>query len=1392
MKLKDISRTATFAWDLTSSASPLLATGAVAGALDESFSNESQLEIWQPDFGNVQGIKLGGQGSGPQGSITVGSRFNRLAWSSSLPQYTRGVLAAGMETGEVNVYDPHKILNAAAAEESRIFSSDRHTGPVRGLDFNPIQKNLLLTGSVNAELYIYDLNNPGSAPVIPGPPSTKLNEITSLQWNTTTARIFAASSSSGFTSVWDVKAGKEIVSLQYGGGAAKGTEAFGGMTGLQLGKRRGMSDATRLITASEDDESPIIMLWDLRNTRAPERILNGHHKGVLSVSWCKQDADLLLSCGKDNRTLCWNPQTGEIIGELPASSDWSFQTAWCPRNPDLLATASFDGHIGIHSLQTTQVSSQQSQDLNDAVTADDVFGALGKQEREDETVNVLSLKQPAKWLRRPVSASFGFGGTLASTSNLPGASGKHQSGVVHLRTIVTEEEIIDLSDTLSQITGDKEKVEEFCERQASRPGAALAWKTLRTIFKAKSRQELLELLGFSKEEVERQVAEAMKKYGVGKLPALNGEMEPTISISQPDLESENGGDDDDTPPASAKSEATPSEPSVASPTSKGAESVKDSESGLFPDDAPGTPAAAAADFFSSMSSSVLRNPLLDHIIPHRQPDVPDSSIAATVGSRPSSVRSEAIQENTFRIYPSGESDIDRLVTQALVVGDFQSAVDICLATERYADALLLAVRGGSDLLASTQKAYFAKRTGKVPFLRIFQSIITEDLIDIVQNADLTEWKVAFAVIATFSKDAEFPGLAEQLGQRLQYRWQMLAGSDSPEAKTSSRTAREDATFCYLAARRLEKLIPIWVDELHEEEEASEKTKYSAHAHALHGFIEKVTVFAVGSGYVDEDLMRPTENVETAEAGARSYKLSALYDRYYEYADLLVNQGLVELAARYVQMTPPDYKGTGTASELDKARDRILRAASEAPSALTAASQIVKPVVATQTAPVPSVPSYVPPTPTQATYSTSAYTAPPAPTTNSFPATSAAYAPSQSLGYQPAPQTYAPADASPYAPSGYQPSSYANGYDPQPQGYGVPTGGMYNATPQHSNNLAPPPRAGSVTGPTTNPSPSPLPAAQRRDMPGWNDAPSLSGPPKRPQSAMKDASKPAPIMSPFPMSESAPLSTPSGPPMSTLSPPPRGQPGVLPPPPKGGPRPPSAQAVAHAAQQQRQPSGPPQIRPPPQVRPPPSGVRAGPPPGTLAGPPPQRVLSPLGPQGRMASPLAQSVRPPPTVGQMSAGPPPGHGQRIAGPPPPGRTSSVVSARPPSVPPAPAAPVTPAKPTYPPGDRTHISSEAKPIYEVLSVEMVRVKGMNVPPQVKKIVEDTERRLNILFDGLNNDTVPKEAVEQMLQISKAMMARDANGALAMHVELMTNATGDVTVWATGVRQLIRLGLA
>ena len=183
------------------------------------------------------------------------------------------------------------------------------------------------------------------------------------------------------------------------------------------------------------------MLWDLRNWKEPEKvrscsqsqkkgfeltpceqIMTGHEKGILSLSWCAQDSDLLLSSGKDGRTIAWNPTSGDIVAEVRTdwlayppptnasaqvtpSSNWSFDVQWCPRNPSMLTTASLDGKISVQSIQSTAAPpAQPSDELSSLAPGVDGAGIF-EQAISANAANypTKSLSQHPKWLRRPSS-----------------------------------------------------------------------------------------------------------------------------------------------------------------------------------------------------------------------------------------------------------------------------------------------------------------------------------------------------------------------------------------------------------------------------------------------------------------------------------------------------------------------------------------------------------------------------------------------------------------------------------------------------------------------------------------------------------------------------------------------------------------------------------------------------------------------------------------------------------------------------------------------------------------------------------------------------------------------------------------------------------------------------
>ena len=1128
------------------------------------------------------------------------TRFNRLTWGYIHSSRPKGVLAGGFENGELALWDAEKVLSSSG--DAEILRNNQHTGPVRGLDFNSVQTNLLASGATNGEIFIWDLANP-SRPYSPGARSNKLDEITALAWNAKVPQILATSSNSGNTVVWDLKGKREVAVLSYGGSGAGGAGGMGsmGMNGSTSG-RRGVGavcwhpeQPTRLVTSSEDDNNPVIMVWNLRNALAPELILSGHSKGILSMSWCKQDEDLLVSCGKDNRTILWNPQTGEMVGELPSSSNWTFDVQWSPRNPDLLATASFDGKIGVHSLQAISANDEaaaaaaaaqaQAQSAGDGA---DFFNNMPTAVAQPG----VSLKQPPKWLRRPVSATFAFGGQLVSVANLTGPTGKVQSSVVHTRDVVTEPTIVERAHRLQDALANQ-SLADFCDEKSkeadhARPDDATNWKALQTLFKADSRDELVTLLGFSKQDVADKVAKAVASFKE-KSGAAN------ITTAAEDTEAEETATAAAAAAAAAATAAS-AEPVESETTTEAAttEAAKE-EPGLFGDAsaAPGS-AAASADFFGQIGTEgdAPKSALPSHLADTSIGGVP--SAAATHGSAGisragSRAGSDITKPSTFRIYPSNESEADRLITRALVLGDFESAVSLCISADRFADAILLAVRGGEDLLAKTQKLYFEQRTTSTPYLRLYQSIVSDDLADVVQNADLAEWEEIFVVLCTFARSEDFGNLAEQLGQRLEMQY----------IQAKSKDARKNAVMCYLAAGKLEKVASIWIDEMKEEEELLRSGQaedagglYGAHAEALQTFIEKTIVFQHAVGYVDTDLQQPTGDAYVAENGLRVYKLASLYDRLQEYVDLLADQGLISPALSFVNQIPADYRGARSTAQDNAsthARERLQHASLSRPSESAQASS----AAATNSLPAAAQ---------SQNYASNAY----APVQPSVPAAAPVAAADP---YSQAANPFGMPAAQPYqsAQQTYDPYGYGA---PQQQTWAPPQS-MVPAPPQPAS-IAPPPAAN-----LNQPLPPP-PPIKRDTGTGWNDVPMSMSNPRRTTSAM--GSKAQAITSPFPNAPApAPYGTqqPTGPPQGPPrgSTPSRGTFTSPPPPPQAG---------GFAMQGQR---------PNVQVGAPPAGRGAG------APPPPQGMArAPSAGPGRPGMPPQQ----PSQMQQQSGpyGPPPG--------------------------------------------------------------------------------------------------------------------------------------------------------
>jgi protein transport protein SEC31 len=826
---------------------------------------------------------------------------------------------------------------------------------------------------------------------------------------------------------------------------------------------------------------------------------------VLSVSWCHLDHDLLLSCGKDNRTILWNPQIPKVLGEFPIASTWAFETQWCPQNPDILANATFEGKIAVHRLQSTLSKSEVNGGQPGG--GEDFFS-----QRQYVSEGGFELKQAPKWLQVPCSASFGFGGSLVSVKNIKG------KGDVKINKYISEPKISENASEFEEAirTADWKA---FCEKQiekASNDSEKGNWELLRILFNEEPKKELIEYLG-------------VKDVEVDGLAQKIGDVKPEESEPEVKLEK-------------ADSEVTAIE---AAPKNNRLSRIFGSEKD---------------DFLSQLTTTP-----------------------------------EIRSYENFSITSSTDSESDKSITQAILFGHFDQAVDICLKEDRLSDAFVLATLGDKSIQKKVQDAYFSRNSHRASYLRLLQNVIESNLWDVAEHADLSGWKQILVSFCTFAKsDDDFSGLCELLGQRLE-----------KENKV------EDAKVCYMAGKKLDRMVNIWIAEAEIQEKEQLKTAqndsaFSIHARALQGFVEKVTVF------------KQTK-------GATSGDLKPLYDKYTEFVEIVASQGNLTVAQKYIDLLP----GENEAVKSVKNRLSIAMATRQAPA------------TSTKTVPIMTTPGRrgvqpIPPT---------------------FPANQ--YTPAQpnlasSSQWHPGTQPPAPAPPSGLPPK--RPSQYVPAPATTPQYPPAPTTTSYNqyAPPSQFNQYTP---GLQPTNPILSRVADLPPPPPKKTGENWNDPPMLPNPIRARTPIAPMVKPPSPFTGTSPVPSPNMAKPPSGPPPASAKPPQRVK------------SPPVTQTGSTAQFPPRQVSL--SQSPPAPAPPPPSGPPSRPPQSTFTPPPPRNAQPP--PRSSSAANARPQYAPSP-MQQQNSFPPPGQPSSQYAPPP-GRSQYAPAVSPVEAPSAPPVKPTP---------------------------------------------------------------------------------------------------------------------
>ncbi|CRG98709.1 protein transport protein SEC31, putative [Plasmodium relictum] len=796
--------------------------------LDINLNNDSRnIEIVNKlNFEEALKIENDGNNNGSSEYVTCFEwiNSNNFLETEHEEELSKGIIVGGLTNGDIVLLNP-QILFEKKNNDYENFILNKvnvHENSINCLEFNRHKNYLIATGGSDGQLFITDIENIYSPTSYdPYLEKNNLQKINCLNWNRKVSHILATSSNNGNTVIWDLKIKKSAVSFRDPHNRTK-TSSLCWLA----------NQPTQILVSYDDDRNPCLQLWDLRNSSYPIKEIIGHSKGINNICFSNIDTNLLLSSGKDI-TKCWylNNNNFDIFNEINNSTN-NIYSKWSPFIPDIFASST--------NMDTIQINS-----INNG--------------------NKMTTKYIPNFYRKESGICFGFGGKICCFNNnsISSSSGSFPNSsiqniqknipnnedneinrmknkkfenkfLIKCHIYPTEMELISEADNFEKYITNGNYIE-FCESKIMKSDddhEKLTWKILQLLCTSQ-KSEIVKELGYDINNIIKKIM-----YDIGKQPGFIFKNIIDKDINNNDI-SNNLNEDNDRDYNNSTSRSNLMNDNHLSPSHLSDNNQK--MNGSFDVD--------PEKFFRELGEKTENEKSKEKLSIQNNSENEDDYN--------SNSRDDHLDNK--RTSSEWNSGIESIIKECVLVGNIETAVELCLHKNRMADALLLASFGGDQLWHKTKTIYINKQNDN--FLRNINYILDNKLDLLVNNIDLSSWGEALSILCTYAiNNPNFNNLCETLAKRLQ------------NEKFDIRAA----SICYLCACNFSETVEIW---------NNMPSKKGSLLNVLQDLVEKMTVLKM---VIKFDQYNPIMN-----------------QKINQYAELLANSGRLKAAMTFLCLIQDD-------------------------------------------------------------------------------------------------------------------------------------------------------------------------------------------------------------------------------------------------------------------------------------------------------------------------------------------------------------------------------------------------------------------------------------------------------------------------------------------------------